>query len=400
MAFPVDVLIEHLYGLVLEAVAATTDDIVLSCAEFVEAWAAHERELARLALAARRLEACGDWARDGSVSMTAWLRRHCRMSNRDAAALVHEGRFLDKFSAVAEAVRDGVLSAGQVRALRSATVPATEPVLAAEQADLVGIVAGLSVADTDKAAGLWRQRAEALVDLPEPVEPNRELRTSRTADGLVGRFVLDDAGSVQFREAIRIASTWDGVGDERDNARRSADALVDICAFFNSNHQRPGTRRQRPHVELMADEESLGDKPLAWTGDHAYLGTATTDMILCDCVIHRVLRSGSTILSYGRATRTVPADLFRAVAARDGGCRYPGCDRKVAWCDAHHIHYWRRLGLTDLENLVLLCNRHHHLVHRLELHVKLLPSGELEVTQPDGTTCISSPHGQPGSRGP
>ncbi len=101
MAFEVDTPTEHLYDHCMETIAAMTDDIVLSCAEFVEAWAAHERELARLALAARRLEACGDWARDGSVSMTAWLRRHCRMSNRDAAALVHEGRFLDKFSAVA-----------------------------------------------------------------------------------------------------------------------------------------------------------------------------------------------------------------------------------------------------------------------------------------------------------
>ena len=49
-----------------------------------------------------------------------------------------------------------------------------------------------------------------LVELPEPVEPVRELRTARTADGLVGRFVLDDAGAIQFLQAIRTASTWDG----------------------------------------------------------------------------------------------------------------------------------------------------------------------------------------------
>ena len=82
---------------------AALDEIVLSTAEFIDAWAAHERESARLALAARRLEVCGEWAADGSVSMAAWLRQHCRMSNRDANALVHRGRFLDKFPAVAAA---------------------------------------------------------------------------------------------------------------------------------------------------------------------------------------------------------------------------------------------------------------------------------------------------------
>ncbi len=112
------------------------------------------------------------------------------------------------------------------------------------------------------------------------------------------------------------------------------------------------------------------------------------------------MRAGNAILSYGRATRTVPIDLFRATAARDGGCRFPGCDRKVAWCDAHHIHYWRHLGLTELDNLVLLCNRHHHLIHRPGWQLKLLPNADLEVTFPDGTTRTSQPRGQPTRLGP
>ena len=190
------------------------DGIVVSAVEFVDAWAAHERDAARLALAARRLEACGDWAHDGSVSMTAWLRHHCRMSNRDAAALVHRGRFLDKFTAIAEAACDGVLSAGQVNALRTVTKPAVESVMAAQQGEIVAIIAPLAVADAEQAAGLWRQRAEAIVDLCEPVEPERELRFARTVDGLVGRFVLDDNAAVQFEQAIRTASTWDGKSDE------------------------------------------------------------------------------------------------------------------------------------------------------------------------------------------
>ena len=376
------------------------DDIVVSPGEFVDAWAAHERESARLALAARRLDACGSWAADGSVSMAAWLRHHCRMSNRDASALVHRGRFFDKFPAVAEAACEGVLSAGQVTALKVSCPVPVEAIMHAQQVEVVAIVAGLSVADTEQAMAVWRQRAEALVELPEPVEPDRQLRTARTADGLVGRFVLDDAGAVQFEQAIRVASTWDGVDDPRDISRRNADALVDICAFFNANHDRPGRKRQRPHVELHIDADTLGERPIGWTTDATIIDHFTVETLLCDCVIHRVMRSDNAVLSYGRATYTVPLDLFRATAARDGGCRFPGCDRKVAWCDAHHIHYWQNMGLTELENLVLLCSRHHHLVHRLDLHLKLLPNADLEVTYPDGTTRTSQPRGQQTRLGP
>ena len=73
----------------------------------------------------------------------------------------------------------------------------------------------------------------------------------------------------------------------------------------------------------------------------------------------------------------------------------PGCDRPIAWCDAHHVHFWRHLGLTELENLVLLCNRHHHLIHRHGWQLKLLPNADLEITYPDGTTQTTHPRGKP-----
>ena len=52
-------------------------------------------------------------------------------------------------------------------------------------------------------------------------------------------------------------------------------------------------------------------------------------------------------------------------------------------------------GLTELDNLVLLCNRHHHQIHRPGWHLKLLPNADLEITYPDGTTRTSQPRGQP-----
>ena len=67
-------------------------------------------------------------------------------------------------------------------------------------------------------------------------------------------------------------------------------------------------------------------------------------------------------LSVGRRNRAVPSRIKRALRARDGGCVFPGC-RNSRFVDAHHVQHWSAGGETSLENLVLLCSRHHRLVH-------------------------------------
>jgi Domain of unknown function (DUF222)/HNH endonuclease len=68
-------------------------------------------------------------------------------------------------------------------------------------------------------------------------------------------------------------------------------------------------------------------------------------------------------LEVGRATRVVSPAQRTALTVRDGGCRFPGCDRPPGWCEAHHLRHWLHGGATDLDNLVLLCWTHHHAVH-------------------------------------
>jgi hypothetical protein len=76
-----------------------------------------------------------------------------------------------------------------------------------------------------------------------------------------------------------------------------------------------------------------------------------------------VLNARSEPLDLGRRTAVVSAALRRALAMRDGRCRFPGCDRRDSWCDAHHVVHWADGGETTLSNLVLLCRRHHRAVH-------------------------------------
>jgi hypothetical protein len=379
------------------------EDILLTPAQFTAALAEHERRAAVLALAARRLEVAGEWSTDGSVSFAAWLRHHARMSARDAGRLIRCGRFLDRFPAIADAALSGVLSAGQVQALQAVSSPRRDPLLAEHQRDLVGTLAKLSVAEAEQACAVWRQRADALLDDDTPpTEPDRNLRLSRASDGaLLGAFTYSDPHAAEIEHALRTASTYDGDHDTRTVGQRRADALADVCEFFNRNHDRPGTPRNHPHIELSLHADTLGGNPAAVDADGRLVEAHTTNALLCDCIIHKILRDAASVPThYGRARYTVPRTLFRQVAARDGGCRFPGCDRPVRWCDAHHIRHWRRHGTTDLPNLLLLCSRHHHLVHQLDLDLKLLPDGELHVTWPDGTHRISHPRGAPPQQAP
>ncbi|HEX2308901.1 MAG TPA: HNH endonuclease signature motif containing protein [Jatrophihabitantaceae bacterium] len=65
------------------------------------------------------------------------------------------------------------------------------------------------------------------------------------------------------------------------------------------------------------------------------------------------------MLGYGRSRRIATAAQRRALAARDSGCCFPGCDQPPDWCEADHVTPWEQGGKTDLDNLCLLCDHHH-----------------------------------------
>ncbi|HEV2953589.1 MAG TPA: HNH endonuclease signature motif containing protein, partial [Candidatus Dormibacteraeota bacterium] len=71
----------------------------------------------------------------------------------------------------------------------------------------------------------------------------------------------------------------------------------------------------------------------------------------------------SMVIDVGRAQRVVPGATRRALNVRDKGCVWPGCDRPVSRTQAHHLIHWCRGGETNLANTVLLCHRHHWMVH-------------------------------------
>src|ERR687892_3179 len=138
---------------------------------------------------------------------------------------------------------------------------------------------------------------------------------------------------------------------------------------------RPPRRGGGPHVTITVGTDALaesghndgnGAHPSRLSElDHA--GPVDPELgrrIVCDGSIRRVVLAGrSEPLDVGRRTPVVSPALRRAVIVRDRGCRFPGCDRPHSWCDAHHVVHWADGGPTALPNLVLLCRRHHRLIH-------------------------------------
>jgi hypothetical protein len=77
-------------------------------------------------------------------------------------------------------------------------------------------------------------------------------------------------------------------------------------------------------------------------------------------ILPTVLTKSGAVLDQGRSRRVATANQTLALIARDGGCSFPGCAHPPEWCERHHVTEWVHGGLTNLNNLTLLCRYHHH----------------------------------------
>jgi Domain of unknown function (DUF222) len=360
-----------------------------------EAFALADRLNAKLLAAVGEHDVAELWRNDGATSMTAWLRHHTQQSGRQAARCARTARRLRELPATAAAYRDGVLSGGQNQAIVANLTDRTTGLFARHEAELVPELAGLLVGDTAVAMQDWARRADAVVgDDPEPALPERSLHLSRILDGrreLSGSF--DPEGGAVIATALRLAETGDVEGEPaRSPTQRRADALIDICRRFLDHQQHRRGGRHRPHLNIITALHDLQRQGPGRLIDGTILDPTTVGRLACDAGVHRVFVAGrSSILDYGTTTRTVPANLFNALVIRDRHCRFPGCDRPPEWCEAHHVRWVLDGGPTSLDNLALLCSRHHHLLHSPGWHAKLLPDNTLEVTDQKRQVHASDP---------
>jgi hypothetical protein len=106
-------------------------------------------------------------------------------------------------------------------------------------------------------------------------------------------------------------------------------------------------------------------------------------------VIPKVLGGQSVVLDQGRSQRLFTPAQRTALAERDHGCVYPGCDRPPGWCEAHHLDHWTRdNGPTTLTNGALLCAFHHREVHTKNYAMRLSPAPEESPPQAGGAPTV------------
>jgi hypothetical protein len=176
----------------------------------------------------------------------------------------------------------------------------------------------------------------------------------------------------------------------------NADALVLMAETLLANGVRTRAGGERAQVVVHVDAGVLAEAHEAKRSDRCELEDGspicaeTARRLACDTSRVEMLDGPGGPLSVGRKARTVPPATRRALRARDGGCRFPGCTHR-RWTDGHHIVHWADGGETSLENTVQLCRRHHRLVHEGGFRVDRDQAGEIRFWTPDGTLLERSP---------
>ncbi|MBP2340455.1 hypothetical protein JOF41_006633 [Saccharothrix coeruleofusca] len=227
-----------------------------------------------------------------------------------------------------------------------------------------------------RALRLLADRIHAEQDAAEPgPEPEAEAPDVLHLRDLPGGR-LELWGELTAETGARLTAALDplarpGAEDTRSRAERQGQALADLIDL--RGEALPTRAGQRPHLSVTLDYQTLrtgtGTARLDGGG---HLTAAQARRLACDAVvIPAVLGGRSEVLDLGRARRTVSLAQRRALHARDRGCAFPGCGRPARWCDAHHVRHWADGGPTDLDNLVLLCRRHHSEVHHHRWRIRL-----------------------------
>lgn len=322
------------------------------------------------------------WERDGATSIGAWLAGRFKLARSTTREWVRVAYALRELPAIGRAFREQRLSWDQVRPVTRFATPETDE-LWARRAPLM------------RPAGLWQEvrRHERVRREQEEAEHRRRYlrldwdpeRPVLYLEGMLSAEQGTALESALTRTAEQIEVEEDAV-DPR--GARLADALVGSVTAPGSDGSSP-TPVIVVHTaaELLSGIPDNGKPHLAETSDGVRLSEEAVRRLACHAQVEWVLEEDGRPVGVGRRVRTVPPRVLRLLQHRDGGCRFPGCERRW-WIKVHHLQHWARGGPTDVENLVLLCHAHHRLVHEGGWRIRGHPARELTFVRQDGSPLI------------
>jgi hypothetical protein len=336
------------------------------------------------------------WCGPGLHSCAHWLNWKCGINLGAAREKVRVAHALSDLPQISEVFRQGKVSYSKVRAM---TRVATE-----ENEDyLLMIATHGTAAHVERVVRQYRK-----VKRIEALELDNERHVSRQLD-----WYFDDDGSLVLKgrftpeQGVVVKKVLELIMDEDFNeqkdvsaetpvdelkaqpepvSQRRADALVRMAEGYSAacGPERGGDRYL---VHVHTDMETLkadGSGAESEIDESSNVSAETSRRLSCDAgVVHWLENNKGEPLSVGRKTRTIPPAIRRALQRRDKGCRFPGCTCS-RFVDAHHIQHWADGGETGLNNLVLLCRRHHRLLHEEGFGVHSQAYGHICFTDPQG----------------
>ena len=339
---------------------------------------------------------------DGGVCPTpAWLRGATGASGNAAGRRVRTSVALRELPLILDAVVDGRISPEHGRVL-TRLVGAIEP-----QRLLDSQEALLEVARRTDPEQLAQYVRHLLATWCEPrleaeeaaAEDRRFFQVRNKHNGSWrGVFELPDAQMEIVLTALEPLARRDGDADTRTAGQRRADAFTDVAALALSHGDLPDAGGERPRltylVPELADPTATGlEQKLdldrhpgeqcptaAWTGPAT---RAQVERLLCQAQVQRLrVDADGRIVSLTAFSDAITKAQRRAVAARDRCCTSKGCSRPPAFCDVHHLRALADGGATEVDNLVLLCRRHHVMWHRRQLRLTDLRVPWMRLPQP------------------
>ena len=251
--------------------------------------------------------------------------------------------------------------------------------------------------------------------LKQVIDPDGSLRQAETdfqrrwltvapmLDGMHSvEGVLDTESAALLNSALAPFAVPSGADDRRTAAQRRADGLTEIVAAAVKSGELPTLSGSSTALQVQVSLATL----VGGEGDPAQLlssGSTTPLWITgpslgrftCDAAVRRIVLDPSGVpVELGRQVRLFSGPQRQALATRDDGCRFPGCDRPARFTDAHHLVPWTAGGPTTLANGLLLCRYHHRQVHeggwRIQpTHPDVGANGTLDLLGPDGQRLAS-----------
>jgi len=298
-------------------------------------------------------------------------------------------------SSVGTAVASSQISVEAAEAIRAGLGEpgvGVEPEQLKEAADRLVALAGGTDADQlgRRARAMRDELHEAgIVDRERARREQRSWRRSRRADGMTFYAILSDPESSAFLDGVYDQLTSPRRGgprfvdeaerlrqesiaqDERTTEQLAFDGLMAVLRIGASVDEKTAARSvlgaRRPAVRVLVTREALNARAGqgCFEGQDDPVSIETVERHACDSGTVPVLfDDDGQCVNVGREQRLFTARQRIGLAARDGGCRWPGCDRPPSWTEAHHVNQWHRdHGRTDIADGILLCRYHHLLLH-------------------------------------